>query len=255
MAKPFTKTQLIIALIVFIFLSSIPSIIYIINFRLHNASSDPANWGTFGDFIGGTTNVILSIINIIITAYIAYLIKTLDDKRFEEQKTLETQRFEEQKQLDELRHKQNLDLQNDIFIRSMREEVFKDFNRLLQELHLVYIIDGDLREKLISIKNVKQSYLHLKLNNLHLFTTFSNQPLTEDLDNSLEKIIDFIEKYISKIKEGYTNPEKINQEKYGELFVDYVNKVTLIKRSLTKEILTNGKINNYIPTKTTKTSE
>ena len=234
----------IIVIIFFIILIVIPVYNYYSSFSENGRSNNPEDWALFGDYVGGTTNVIIGLVNIIVTVYIAYLIKSVDDKR-----------FEEQKQLDELRHKQNIDLQNDIFIRSIREDVFKDFNKLLQELNLVYITDGDLREKLISIKNVKDSYLHLKLNNLHLFTTFSNQPLTEDLDNSLEKIIDFIEKFISKIKDGFINQEKINQEKYKELFVDYVNKVTLIKLSLTKEILTNGKINNYIPTNTKKTSE
>lgn len=242
MKKTFTTAQLIIALLLLIIITIIPSVIYIYNFGKHNTSSDPTNWGTFGDFIGGTTNVIIGIINIGITVYIAYLIKTFDDNRYQEQRALESQRFEEQKALDNIRHKQNIDLQNEIFIRTIREEVFKDFNLLFQEFSIIYRNEGDLRENVKTIKKIAESYVYLRLSKNHIFNTFSNDSaLFDNLEDIFERILDFFEMNIFNISEGGLKIENINSDEYVNLFSEYVSCVTSIKVKLIKEIITNEK--------------
>ncbi len=255
MTKPFTKTQLFLALIVLIILSAIPLIIYTYFFSSHHRSFDPANWGTFGDFIGGTTNVILGVINIVITAYIAYLIKTLDDKRFEEQKALETQRFEEQKQLDELRHQQNIDLQNDIFIRSIREDVFKEFNQLHKEFSSLYRKGGHLKEKRLDIQKIKESHVYLKLNKEHIFNTFTNTDLYDSLEDIFNRMIDFFDMNIKKIENHSLKIENIDQKEYVNLFSEYIACITSIKVKLMKEIMTNETPPNFFSEDNKKTSE
>ncbi len=43
--------------------------VYFLFFRGHKLSSDPAAWGQFGDFIGGTANPILSFITLVLLAF------------------------------------------------------------------------------------------------------------------------------------------------------------------------------------------
>ena len=43
--------------------------VYLLFFRGHEFSSDPAAWGQFGDFIGGTANPILSFITLVLLAF------------------------------------------------------------------------------------------------------------------------------------------------------------------------------------------
>ncbi|MDM1550642.1 hypothetical protein [Empedobacter falsenii] len=187
MAKPFTKTQLIIAFIVLIILSAIPLIIYTSFFFSHSKSEDPANWGTFGDFIGGTTNVILGIINIIITAYIAYLIKTLDDKR-----------YEDQKKIDELRHQQNIDLQKDIFINNLKFKEYESFQKLVKKLIITVRNESNLKNIEIELYNLQQSYRIFSNSKRELF------PFLEDYQDVSRKFEDLIN-YCNELK-----PRNIN---------------------------------------------
>lgn len=55
-----------------------------IRFSNYNFSKDPADWGTFGDYIGGVYSVILSIIAI----YVTYMISEREDKSKEKRKIL-----------------------------------------------------------------------------------------------------------------------------------------------------------------------
>ena len=51
----------------------IPIVIYLIKFRKYTISEDPADWGTFGDYLGGVLNPILALIGLFITVALAYL--------------------------------------------------------------------------------------------------------------------------------------------------------------------------------------
>lgn len=51
----------------------IPIVIYLINFGKHEFSDNPADWGTFGDYVGGVLNPILALIGLFITVALAYL--------------------------------------------------------------------------------------------------------------------------------------------------------------------------------------
>lgn len=68
--KDFFKENKGVSWLIFIsvLLIIIPISCYIIKFKDHNFSNDPAVWGTFGDFIGGTINTILSLSSLVILA-------------------------------------------------------------------------------------------------------------------------------------------------------------------------------------------
>jgi hypothetical protein len=68
--KDFFKDNKVVTwlIIISILICLIPISCYIIKFAGHTLSSDPAVWGTFGDYLGGTINTILSLSNLIILA-------------------------------------------------------------------------------------------------------------------------------------------------------------------------------------------
>lgn len=51
----------------------LPIILYCINFGSYKISDNPADWGTFGDYLGGTLNPILALIGLFITVALAYI--------------------------------------------------------------------------------------------------------------------------------------------------------------------------------------
>ncbi len=66
--KQSTTLKIVIAAVV---LSFVPIAYYISRFHDYAPATDPSELGTFGDFIGGTTNVILGLFNIALVTYIA----------------------------------------------------------------------------------------------------------------------------------------------------------------------------------------
>jgi hypothetical protein len=67
-----------------IFFSAIlllPLIIYTCNFRGHVISDDAADWGTFGDYVGGVLGPYISLLTLIVTAVIAYILYHYETKR------------------------------------------------------------------------------------------------------------------------------------------------------------------------------
>lgn len=56
-------------------------IVYIYNFKSNGLSKDPENWGQFGDYIGGTINATLSIINFLGLTYLTLRIVEIEENR------------------------------------------------------------------------------------------------------------------------------------------------------------------------------
>jgi uncharacterized membrane protein len=68
------KKLILIISIVVILVLLIPSAFYIYNFKSFNISKSANDWGTFGDFFGGVTNTIISLLSLIILAYISWIV-------------------------------------------------------------------------------------------------------------------------------------------------------------------------------------
>ncbi|CAA9197206.1 hypothetical protein FLA105534_01518 [Flavobacterium bizetiae] len=62
-----------------------PIIVFLYHFWNHTISNDMAVWGTFGDYMGGTINTILTLSSLII---LAYLTKLVSDQSLEDNKDL-----------------------------------------------------------------------------------------------------------------------------------------------------------------------
>ena len=57
-----------------ILLTIAPLIFYLFKFGSLTFSADKSDWGTFGDYIGGTLNPLLTLINICVTVWIAVIV-------------------------------------------------------------------------------------------------------------------------------------------------------------------------------------
>lgn len=75
---------LTISIVSFILLL-IPLVVFLYHFGGTKFSDDLAVWGTFGDFVGGTMNTVLSLISLII---LGYLTKILNNQSNEENKNI-----------------------------------------------------------------------------------------------------------------------------------------------------------------------
>lgn len=75
------KTTAIILLAIGTALCFIPIIFYICNFSGRQLSDDPSGWGTFGDFIGGTINPIIGLLNLGLLLAISIYVSKFDSHR------------------------------------------------------------------------------------------------------------------------------------------------------------------------------
>jgi hypothetical protein len=62
-------------------LAVIPLIVYTSQFGIYNLSNDPGVWGVFGDYIGGTINPIIGLINLALLITISIYVAKLDSHR------------------------------------------------------------------------------------------------------------------------------------------------------------------------------
>lgn len=63
---------------------SAPICFYVIDFHNLPRSSDPSDWGTFGDYFGGILNPIISFLTLIVTVIIAISISKIERRNHEE---------------------------------------------------------------------------------------------------------------------------------------------------------------------------
>ncbi len=74
------RVVVFIMCILFFLILLIPSLFYIYKFKSLQLSDSTADWGTFGDFFGGVTNTIISLMSLIILAYISWMVSKLTAK-------------------------------------------------------------------------------------------------------------------------------------------------------------------------------
>lgn len=83
------QTKWLIAVLIVIGIISIVAFIvplyyYTQTFDSTERSTNPGDWGTFGDFLGGTINPVLSLLTLAVTIFIALVIGRIDQRNHEE---------------------------------------------------------------------------------------------------------------------------------------------------------------------------
>ncbi len=209
-----------------IFVLLTPITIFTINFSSQSVSSSIADWGTFGDFFGGVTNTIVSILSLIILTYISVVVSKFSS---EENKNL----FILQKQIEafdefakyiprmnmigkEIAKKlsrinfiaQKKDITNLDQIEMLLEAVYTDV-MFVHEYHY-YLFNFNARYSHIFKYNFeKEKYLNListSKNFSNAMDTFYNDLSTgKDLTNDIQAIFDkhlpFLVDFVNDLKE------------------------------------------------------
>ncbi|WP_316752576.1 hypothetical protein [Pedobacter gandavensis] len=70
-----------ILVLIIIILGYLPIALYRDQFDASVRSNTQADWGTFGDYIGGLLNPFISLLTLLVTSYIAYILFTYESKR------------------------------------------------------------------------------------------------------------------------------------------------------------------------------
>lgn len=219
----------IFAFILFI-IALAPIYIYIKQFGNEPLTTNYEILGTFGDFIGGSTSAIIGLLNIIATIVLALVIKQLDDNKDKRQTSI-----------DSLRHKQNLEFQNNLLIRSIREEKFKEFNRIGEKFLKKISLGGNVDELKNEVTKTVFNYIYFTSNNQHVFLTFRDKKHIRSIHSFFKPINDHLNKTREMIDK---NPDlDLSQESFPEhLFYELANNINTIRDLLMSEILTNKKI-------------
>ncbi|KAF2080262.1 hypothetical protein [Flavobacterium sharifuzzamanii] len=68
------KRVIIFLIVVFVALLTLPLFFFILNFNSNILSNDISDWASFGDYLGGTINTLISLFSLIILGYLTYLV-------------------------------------------------------------------------------------------------------------------------------------------------------------------------------------
>lgn len=79
-----TKQIIVIATLITIIVIAAPIYFYVKDFHALQRSTDPADWGTFGDYFGGILNPIISLLTLIVTVVIAFYLSRIEKRNHEE---------------------------------------------------------------------------------------------------------------------------------------------------------------------------
>ena len=153
-------------------------IIFLLKFWNKPLSENISDWASFGDYIGGTINTIISLFTLFVTIIISYQISQLEDKRNEK----------------------NLEFEKRKFLRELREN---EYNNISNELNKIWTILSEVdREKaLIGIFELYHKYSDFIEYKKHLF------PIIEQ-----SKFI-ILKEYFDDIHKYFSDNEKINLNK------------------------------------------
>ena len=164
--KMIQRTLIVLGLILLGILL-IPIIIYSINFHDHYISMDSTDWGTFGDFIGGITNPIIGIVNVLVLIYLTLKISEIEKINRGIDKTN--------------RENENHD--------GIRLEGFKELNSFFMRLVKRVANEDPIENKeRISLKFEFDGIIHPYID---LFKVFDNLERINKLSNSLLKIPEY----------------------------------------------------------------
>jgi hypothetical protein len=186
-----------LGLIVLLFLIFLNFAIFIFVFRHQRLSHNISDWASFADYIGGTTNVLVSIMTLLVTLYIAYEIAQLEDKR-----NLANIQYDKRK-----------------FKRELRE---KEYSIISESLESVWsaVTNVDRKASEVHLYAIRQRFMSFIKYKYYLFPEINAKDF-QKLDNTL----------IELMKLPSQNLE-VDSQKSIELIQTFVKEVNLFHRKI-----------------------
>lgn len=109
--------------------------LFIYNFGNYNLSSKIEHWGAFGDFIGGTLNIVISLVSLVVLGYITFLVSKESSEENRKQQLL-IKRLE----IYDLFYQSTIDIQHD----GNQMLVLTDWMKITKNEEFKYKIQSDL---------------------------------------------------------------------------------------------------------------
>lgn len=135
--KPFWLRNLLVGIIIVSFLLIITaSLFYICHFSGQQLSNDPATWGQFGDFFGGTLNPLLALINICIFILLTLLIQHISN----------------------INNRNNIEAQKQIAIISLKNDEFRHFKENMDRVFQEWTLETNSRDKIDACLRTAHNY-------------------------------------------------------------------------------------------------
>lgn len=182
-------------------------VLFICNFSDHPISENIADWASFATYLNGTVGLIISIATLVVTIFIAIIVRGLDDERMDEARKFNRERF----------------------LQELREKAYSDVSKELDEVKYAVTQKGH-----ITIFRIKTNFESFISHKKYMFPGL-------DLDkfNNLNEILEcfFFEYHnISKIK-GYSGMGENGGKSLNDLFIEYNSALAFFHKEMQKYLL------------------
>jgi len=169
-----------------------PFIIYYVSFCwFHWFSSDPTNWGVFGDFIGGLLNPFFAALNVVAFIYLTNRISGVENER----------------------DRINRRFQRDLAINDIRQNALKEFTFVKNKF--IERVDSD--DDLVTIRKIKKYVLFYHSEVESLIVQYDHVFKKTFADSKFRSVLQENMKIIEDLQEKLENSDKISEAGNGIL--------------------------------------
>ena len=204
----FNNNFIKIVIVILSFFILVTLLLYILNFSGHVLSTDPSDWGVFGDYFGGILNPITAILNIAVVIYLTYIISKTDDNN----------------------HLRNLEHQKNLTLSELKQSAYNELANKLDSLYTSLLGNTDnLKYEPVLLLTYVNSFFQ---NMTHLFPSLNDKENTKHILLCLTEISETID-LIDKDKEN-TNQHTVQ---LIELIKKYYKAKFALMRKLQVEML------------------
>jgi len=185
--------------------------LYAINFFGTKISSDPGDWGVFGDYVGGLLNPVFSFLNLLLTYYIAQMVNEFSKRENIKQVLVQNRVIKSQLRYDALK--------------DFQKEVNLQFERIHDPTINNSMVKYHIEQAEMIVRRFHQTYNHL-------FT--ENQMFHTSLINTLQTAAATIERQ-ETLRQNY--PRQYNGPSTSEILEPLTNSKDSMLSNLNKEVV------------------
>jgi fumarate reductase subunit C len=177
-------------------------VIFIFYFHNQTISKSVSDWASFADYMNGTTSILISIMTLLVTLFIAYEISNLEEKR----------------------NAANIEYEKKKFKRELRE---KEYAEITENLNTIWfaLINEDRKAASENIYVIRQRFVSFMQHKKHLFPGL-NPIEFQNLDNTLTAIM-------ALVKENL----EVDNSKTIDLVAKFQKEVSLFHKRVQEYIL------------------
>jgi uncharacterized membrane protein len=121
--------------------------VYIVRFYKFRFSTDPGDWGVFGDYVGGVLNPLVSFASLLVTYYVAEMVNSFAKGENERQVLIQRKVIKSQLMYDSLK--------------DFRVEINRHFEKVFDSTINIDMFKYNIRQAISCVEEFHQNYNHL----------------------------------------------------------------------------------------------